>query len=279
MEKTTIEIYKDANGKTYELKCSQERSQELFDTICNNNAKGIDLYFNNCECIAELRDTNGYLQLGYDTFKECASELFEQGETQAKVMCLVAKKYGTHKPSGEYEILHKETLGLFSRTQLAEIYKTKAFADANGNIERLLDNETKRQANDIENGINDGLYIIPSATVKDIKAIIENDKAIAEKQAEEKAKANTTVTITEDKDSVINDADAPVEGVDAPVEGADVPVEGADADAPVEGADAPVEDNKPRTIKLSEVRKKLCVEGVEFWADLGGGMIHYTIVK
>lgn len=106
------------DGKATEITISDKRAMELVSAICENNAKGIDLYFNNCELITELRNTNGYYSLGYNSFKELADALFDSGETQAKNMCLIAQSFGKQNKDKSYTILDKEILKKYSATQL-----------------------------------------------------------------------------------------------------------------------------------------------------------------
>ena len=127
----TVEVIQ-VNGKNIEVTCNEEHARYLFDTISDNNLAGMDLYFNNCELIAELRDSKGFYLLGYDSFKEMASDLFEQGETQAKNMCLIAKKYGSKLQDGRYTIVDRESLKAYTPTQLLQIGNLKEF---NGNLE------------------------------------------------------------------------------------------------------------------------------------------------
>ena len=127
----TVEVIQ-VNGKNIEVTCNEEHARYLFDTISDNNLAGMDLYFNNCELIAELRDSKGFYLLGYDSFKDMASDLFEQGETQAKNMCLIAKKYGSKLQDGRYTIVDRESLKAYTPTQLLQIGNLKEF---NGNLE------------------------------------------------------------------------------------------------------------------------------------------------
>ena len=113
------------------ITCTKERATILVNDIMENNAKGIDLYFNNCELIKELRDGNGYYQLGYSNFKEFAEAVFDSGETQAKNMCLIAKYFGKENTDKSWTIIDKELLKSFSATQLLYIGQLKNFK---GNI-------------------------------------------------------------------------------------------------------------------------------------------------
>lgn len=126
-KKEVVEI----NGKYEEITITEDRATEVVNEICVNNAKGIDLYFANCELITELRNNNGHYALGYNSFKELADELFESGETQAKNMCLIAQSFGKRNDDGSYTIIDKEVLKNFSATQLLYIRGLKEF---NGNI-------------------------------------------------------------------------------------------------------------------------------------------------
>ena len=126
-KKEVVEI----NGKYEEITITEDRATEVVNEICVNNAKGIDLYFANCELITELRNNNGHYALGYNSFKELADELFESGETQAKNMCLIAQSFGKRNDDGSYTIIDKEVLKNFSATQLLYI---RGLKDFNGNI-------------------------------------------------------------------------------------------------------------------------------------------------
>lgn len=127
----TVEVIQ-INGKNVEVKCNEEHARYLYDTIVDNNVAGIDLYLSNCELIAELRDSKGFYLLGYNSFKDMASELFEQGETQAKNMCLIAKKYGSKLEDGRYTIIDRDRLKAYTPTQLLQIGNLKDF---NGSLE------------------------------------------------------------------------------------------------------------------------------------------------
>ena len=127
----TSEVVKLDNGKVEEVTISQERATQLLDSIYKNNSKGIDLFFSNCELITELRNSNGFYTLGYNSFKELADELFESGETQAKNMCLIAQDFGERNDDGSYTIKDKELLKTFSATQLLLI---RGLHDFDGNI-------------------------------------------------------------------------------------------------------------------------------------------------
>ena len=131
--KEVIEISK---GKFEEITISEDRATELVNAICENNSKGIDLYFANCELITELRNSNGFYKLGYPDFNTLANELFESGLTQAKNMCLIAQSYGKRNDDGSYTIVDKEVLKNFSATQLLYIRDLKEF---NGNLLETID--------------------------------------------------------------------------------------------------------------------------------------------
>ena len=118
---------------------TEERAKYLFTTIKDNTKSGTDLYLDNCELICELRDTKGYLHLGYNSFKECAGELFEKGETQAKNMCLIANTYGSQNPDGSFTISdsNREVMRNYTPTALLYIRNFEDFntADIKGFIE------------------------------------------------------------------------------------------------------------------------------------------------
>ena len=162
----TVEVIQ-VNGKNIEVKCNEEHARYLFDTISENNLAGMDLYFNNCELIAELRDTKGFYLLGYDSFKDMASDLFEQGETQAKNMCLIAKKYGSRLQDGRYTIVDRETLKAYTPTQLLQIGNLKDF---NGSLE----DTTKKYG------------ITPATTCAELRETVAQEKS--DKKEDKKAK-------------------------------------------------------------------------------------------
>ena len=164
----TVEVIQ-INGKNIEVTCNEEHARYLFDTISENNLAGMDLYFNNCELIAELRDTKGFYLLGYDSFKEMASDLFEQGETQAKNMCLIAKKYGSKLQDGRYTIVDRESLKAYTPTQLLQIGNLKDF---NGSLE----DTTKKYG------------ITPTTTCAELRETVAQEKS--DKKEDKKAKKN-----------------------------------------------------------------------------------------
>ena len=162
----TVEVIQ-VNGKNIEVTCNEEHARYLFDTISDNNLAGMDLYFNNCELIAELRDSKGFYLLGYDSFKEMASDLFEQGETQAKNMCLIAKKYGSKLQDGRYTIVDRESLKAYTPTQLLQIGNLKEF---NGSLE----DTTKKYG------------ITPTTTCAELRETVAQEKS--DKKEDKKAK-------------------------------------------------------------------------------------------
>lgn len=165
----TVEVIQ-VNGKNIEVKCNEEHARYLFDTISDNNLAGMDLYFNNCELIAELRDSKGFYLLGYDSFKDMASDLFEQGETQAKNMCLIAKKYGSRLQDGRYTIIDRDSLKAYTPTQLLQIGNLKEF---NGSLE----DTTKKYG------------ITPSTTCAELRETVAQEKS--DKKEDKKAQATT----------------------------------------------------------------------------------------
>lgn len=162
----TVEVVQ-INGKNVEVTCNEEHARYLFDTISDNNLAGMDLYFNNCELIAELRDSKGFYLLGYDSFKDMASDLFEQGETQAKNMCLIAKKYGSKLEDGRYTIIDRDSLKAYTPTQLLQIGNLKEF---NGNLE----DTTKKYG------------ITPTTTCSELRETVAQEKS--DKKEGKKAK-------------------------------------------------------------------------------------------
>ena len=115
---------------------SDDRATLITSQISENNAKGIDLYFQNCELIKEMRDNNGYYLLGYSSFKEYADEMFDSGETQAKNMCLIAKYFGKENDDKSWTIVDKEILKKFSATQLYYIGQLQGF---DGSIAKAIE--------------------------------------------------------------------------------------------------------------------------------------------
>lgn len=170
----TVEVVQ-VNGKNVEVTCNEEHARYLFDTISDNNLAGMDLYFNNCELIAELRDSKGFYLLGYDSFKDMASDLFEQGETQAKNMCLIAKKYGSKLEDGRYTIIDRDSLKAYTPTQLLQIGNLKDF---NGNLE----DTTKKYG------------ITPTTTCAELRETVAQEKS--DKKEDKKAKEGKAETPT-----------------------------------------------------------------------------------
>lgn len=115
------------DGKATEITISDDRAKQLYKELVDNSLKGMELYFENCEKVIELRDSNGYYALGFDSFKAMAEELFETGETQAKNMCLVCTNYGVKSDDGFYHLVDKDYLKTFTATQLIEIKGLKGF--------------------------------------------------------------------------------------------------------------------------------------------------------
>ena len=235
VERKTMEVL-TVNGRNVEVTISEGRSKDLYNGIVDNSKKGIELYFDSCEKVLELRDSKGFYQLGFDSFKDMCADLFETGETQAKNMCLIAKSYGTTHTDGRVEIMNKEKLSVFTPTQLLLIRTLSGFT---GNIETTCT----------------AYGITPATTCAHLRDVIATEKAAIEDKKKSEGNgegSNVTVAIKDDSKPQDNEP----------------------------------QDNEPqakemedRFIKLSEVRKKLCVEGMEFYADLGSGLIHYTIEK
>lgn len=115
------------DGKATEITISDDRAHQLYKELVDNSLKGMELYFDNCEKVIELRDSNGYYALGFGSFREMAEELFEAGETQAKNMCLVCTNYGVKGDDGFYHLVDKDYLKTFTATQLIEIKGLRGF--------------------------------------------------------------------------------------------------------------------------------------------------------
>ena len=115
---------------------TDDRASLITSQISENNSKGIELYFNNCELIKEMRDNNGFYLLGYSSFKEYADEMFDSGETQAKNMCLIAKYFGKENDDKSWTIVDKEILKKFSATQLYYIGQLQGF---DGSIAKAIE--------------------------------------------------------------------------------------------------------------------------------------------
>ena len=178
----TVEVVQ-VNGKNVEVTCNEEHARYLFDTISDNNLAGMDLYFNNCELIAELRDSKGFYLLGYDSFKEMASDLFEQGETQAKNMCLIAKKYGSKLEDGRYTIIDRESLKAYTPTQLLQIGNLREF---NGNLE----DTTKKYG------------ITPTTTCAELRETVAQEKS--DKKEDKKVKEEKSTDPVETPHDEVN---------------------------------------------------------------------------
>ena len=115
---------------------TDDRASLITSQISENNSRGIELYFNNCELIKEMRDNNGFYLLGYSSFKEYADEMFDSGETQAKNMCLIAKYFGKENDDKSWSIVDKEILKKFSATQLYYIGQLQGF---DGSIAKAIE--------------------------------------------------------------------------------------------------------------------------------------------
>ena len=115
---------------------TDDRASLITSQISENNSKGIELYFSNCELIKEMRDNNGFYLLGYSSFKEYADEMFDSGETQAKNMCLIAKYFGKENDDKSWTIVDKDILKKFSATQLYYIGQLQGF---DGSIAKAIE--------------------------------------------------------------------------------------------------------------------------------------------
>lgn len=199
LETTTNAIVTLDDGTQETILCSQERANELSDGIYQAQQKGIDLYFNICEYVAEVRDSKAFYLLGFSSFKDFAQEYFESGETQAKNMCLIASSYGSKKQDGSYVIVDKENLKRFTATQLYYIRGLNAF---DGNVVSTtskygIDSTTKTA--DLRALVKAEKQALKDKTMDkdsfislaDLKADIKANKAEIEdkvKEAEEKTK-------------------------------------------------------------------------------------------
>ena len=95
----------NVNGVNEIVTTTEEHAQELMNDIMTNNRKGVNLFVDNCEKLAELRATKGYLLLGYNSFytdkddkdsvvKYVLGDEISNGDTEAKNMCLLATTFG-----------------------------------------------------------------------------------------------------------------------------------------------------------------------------------------
>ena len=95
----------NVNGVNEIVTTTEEHAQELINDIMANNRKGVNLFVDNCEKLAELRATKGYLLLGYNSFytdkdgkdsvvKYVLGDEISNGDTEAKNMCLLATTFG-----------------------------------------------------------------------------------------------------------------------------------------------------------------------------------------
>ena len=186
------------NGKTLVIDITRERATTLFEEIKTNNAKGINLYFDNCERILELRNKNAHYLFEYGSFKEMAEALFEKGETQAKNMCTIAERYGSKLQDGSCVIMHREELSQYNATQLYYISQLNGFTN-------IVDTPKKYS-------------ISPNTTCAEIRKIVSDekrliqlrklgltDKQIDETLAKEKAEKDAPKDAPKDKISI--DAD------------------------------------------------------------------------
>ena len=105
------------DGKPTEITISDDRAKQLYKELVDNSLKGMELYFENCEKVIELRDSNGFYALGFDSFKAMAEELFETGETQAKNMCLVCTNFGVKGEARFYHLVDKDYVKTFTARQ------------------------------------------------------------------------------------------------------------------------------------------------------------------
>ena len=177
---------------------TDDRASLITSQISENNSKGIELYFNNCELIKEMRDNNGFYLLGYSTFKEYADEMFDSGETQAKNMCLIAKYFGKENDDKSWTIVDKEILKKFSATQLYYIGQLQGF---DGSIAKAIEfygfeyNEDKQR------------YTTTTAVLREIVKFEKNHKkalSIADVN-ELKDKLNKTDNSTADNSTADNE--------------------------------------------------------------------------
>ena len=194
------EVIEVSKGKFEEITISEDRATELVNAICENNSKGIDLYFANCELITELRNSNGFYKLGYPDFNTLANELFESGLTQAKNMCLIAQSYGKRNDDGSYTIVDKELLKNFSATQLLYIRDLKEF---NGNLLETIDKYGIKLDQSIkENKVSCATLRALVAKEKDENKFISLTDFLTSPQIEETATEETATEETSDKEKL-----------------------------------------------------------------------------
>ena len=131
---TVMEI----NGVREIITTTEEHAQELINDIMANNRKGVNLFVDNCEKLAELRATKGYLLLGYKSFytdkdnedsvvKYVLGDDISNGDTEAKNMCLLATTFGKKQYTEDGKSLDKWVIDERSKAIISYMSKGLMF--------------------------------------------------------------------------------------------------------------------------------------------------------
>lgn len=147
----------NVNGVNEIVTTTEEHAQELINDIMANNRKGVNLFVDNCEKLAELRATKGYLLLGYNSFytdkdgkdsvvKYVLGDEISNGDTEAKNMCLLAttfgkKQYDDNGNSLDKWVIDERTkniISYMSKGILFELPALKECEETSQDIETLM---------------------------------------------------------------------------------------------------------------------------------------------
>ena len=225
-EKRKLEVM-TVNGVNEVITTTQEHAQELVNSFFDNGKKGLELFLHNCETLAELRATKGYLLLGYKSFycedgkadTPLLSALFgadNASDTEAKNMCLVATKFGVKQYDDDNNSLDRWVIGerdlkIMSQLSKGVLYELPALQESGegtASIEDVLSQigvlvEDDEQGNPIVKGK------ITVGALRDIKKLERqfklpyNEAVVKKEELEEaarkvaEAKAQETETDTE----------------------------------------------------------------------------------
>ena len=230
----------NVNGVNEIVTTTEEHAQELINDIMANNRKGVNLFVDNCEKLAELRATKGYLLLGYNSFytdkdgkdsvvKYVLGDEISNGDTEAKNMCLLATTFGKKQYDDEGNSLDrwvidertKNIISYMSKGVLFELPALKECEETAQDIETLMYEVFGVEFNE------DGCPIQKLPTVRAIREVkaLERQFKLPYNEAQE-AKAQLEAQAHEVAEDVAQrETEEPTEATEEPTEATEEPTE------------------------------------------------------
>ena len=267
----------NVNGVNEIVTTTEEHAQELINDIMANNRKGVNLFVDNCEKLAELRATKGYLLLGYNSFytdkdgkdsvvKYVLGDEISNGDTEAKNMCLLATTFGKKQYDDEGNSLDrwvidertKNIISYMSKGVLFELPALKECEETAQDIETLMHEVFGVEFNE------DGCPIQKLPTVRAIREVkaLERQFKLPYNEAQE-AKAQLEAQAHAVAEEVAQRDTEPTEATEEPIEDTEATEEPIEE---TEATEEPIEDTEPTEvleISLKEA-KQMLKQGVKF---------------